>query len=168
VSAVADQAAAECEEGLVDVGTTVVTDEQTLELMQPGKCPLDDPAVATEPGTVLGVAPRDLRFDGALARLATARRLVVGAIAADPLRPPTRPTDLAAQRRHALEERDQLGAVVAIAACERPGKRDPAALDEEIVLGAVSGSINRARARRGAPFFACTWLASTTARDHSS
>jgi hypothetical protein len=25
-----------------------------------------------------------------------------------------------------------------------------------VVLGAVSGSINRARARRGAPFFACT------------
>jgi hypothetical protein len=25
-----------------------------------------------------------------------------------------------------------------------------------VMLGAVSGSINRARARRGAPFFACT------------
>jgi hypothetical protein len=36
-----------------------------------------------------------------------------------------------------------------------------------VVLGAVSGSINRARARLGAPFFACTWLESATARDHS-
>jgi hypothetical protein len=36
-----------------------------------------------------------------------------------------------------------------------------------VVLGTVSGSINRARARRGAPFFACTWLESATARDHS-
>jgi hypothetical protein len=25
-----------------------------------------------------------------------------------------------------------------------------------MMLGAISGSINRARARRGAPFFACT------------
>jgi hypothetical protein len=41
---------------------------------------------------------------------------------------------------------------VAVAAGERPRQRDPAALDEEVVLGAVSGSINRARARRGAPF----------------
>jgi hypothetical protein len=36
------------------------------------------------------------------------------------------------------------------------------------VLGrAASGSINRARARRGAPLFACTWLLSATARDQS-
>jgi len=35
------------------------------------------------------------------------------------------------------------------------------------MFGAVPGSINRARPRRGAPFFACTWLASATARDHS-
>jgi hypothetical protein len=48
---------------------------------------------------------------------------------------------------------------VAVAARERPGERDPAALDQEVVLGAQSGSINRARARRGAPLFACTWLA---------
>jgi hypothetical protein len=56
---------------------------------------------------------------------------------------------------------------MAVPAGERPGERDPGGIDEEVVLGAVSGSINRARARRGAPFFACTWLPSATARDHS-
>ena len=35
------------------------------------------------------------------------------------------------------------------------------------MLGARSASIHRARARFGAPFFACTWLESTIARDHS-
>jgi hypothetical protein len=45
---------------------------------------------------------------------------------------------------------------MAIAAGKRPGERDPGRVYEKVVLGAVSGSINRARARFGAPFFACT------------
>jgi hypothetical protein len=49
-----------------------------------------------------------------------------------------------------------LGDVVAVAAGDRPGERDPGGVYEKVMLGAVSGSVNRARARRGAPFFACT------------
>jgi hypothetical protein len=49
-----------------------------------------------------------------------------------------------------------LGDVVAVAAGDCPGERDPGRVYEKVMLGAVSGSINRARARRGAPFFACT------------
>jgi hypothetical protein len=45
---------------------------------------------------------------------------------------------------------------VAVTARDRPGERDPARVDQEVMLRPVSGSINWARARRGAPFFACT------------
>jgi hypothetical protein len=151
----------------VDVGSAVEADEQSFELVQPGEGALDDPAVTAEPRAVFGLASCDLGFDAALAKLAAAARVVVGAVAGNSIRPPTRPADFAADRRDAVKERDQLRAVVAVAAGERPRERDPTALDEEVMLGAVSGSINRARARRGAPLFACTWLASTTARDHS-
>jgi hypothetical protein len=82
--------------------------------------------------------------------------VVVAAIGGHPLGPPAGPTDLAAHRRHALDERDELGDVVAVAAGDRPGERDPGAVYEKVMLGAVSGSINRARARLGAPLFACT------------
>ena len=140
----------------MDLGAAVEADEQPLELVQPGEGALDDPAVAAEAGAVLGVAPGDLGFDPALAELAATARVVVGPIAGEPVGSPARPADLAAHRRHAVEERDQLGAVVAVAAGERPGERDPTALDEEVVLRAVSGSIDRARPRRGAPFFAGT------------
>jgi len=68
----------------------------------------------------------------------------------------SRPADAAAHRRDTLDQWDQLGDVVAVAARDRPGERDSGRVDQEVVLGAVSGSINRARARRGAPFFACT------------
>ena len=59
----ADEAAAECEEGFVDFLAAVVADEQSLEVVQPGECALDDPAVAAKPGAVLGLAAGDLRFD---------------------------------------------------------------------------------------------------------
>lgn len=82
--------------------------------------------------------------------------MVIAAVGSDQPRSAARTANLPAHGWHPLDERDQLGDVVAVAARYRPGKRDPAGVYEKVVLGAVSGSINRARARRGAPFFACT------------
>ena len=92
----------------------------------------------------------------ALSVLVAATFVVVTSVGAETVGPASGPADLAADWRDAVEERDQLGAVVAVAAREPPGERDPRRVDEEVVLGAVSRSINRARARLGAPFFACT------------
>ena len=140
----------------MDVAAAVVANEQSFELVEPGEGPLDDPAVAAEPGAVLAVSLRDLRSDPALAELPAMAVVVVAAVGGDPRRPPSRPADLAPHRWDAIDERDHLGDIVAVAACEPPGERDPRRVDEEVVLGAVSGSIDRARARLGAPFFACT------------
>ena len=140
----------------MDVAAAVVTDEQSFELVQPGEGAFDDPAVAAEPGAVLGLAAGDLGCDPAFPELAAAGVVVVAAVGSDTIGAASRPTGLAAHRRHAVDERDQLRAVVAVATRERPGERDPGRVDEEMVLRAVSGSINRARPRLGAPFFACT------------
>jgi hypothetical protein len=105
---------------------------------------------------VLGLAARDLRFDPPLAELAPVLVVVVAAVGSDTVGPLPGPADLAAHRRDTVDERDQLGYVVAVAARDRPGERDPGRVDQEVVLRPVSGSVNRARARRGAPFFACT------------
>jgi hypothetical protein len=105
---------------------------------------------------VLGLATSDLRFDPAGAELAPVLVVVVAAVCGDPGRPAAWATGLAAHERHPLDQRDELGYVVAVAAGDCPGERDPGRIDQEVVLRAVSGSINRARARRGAPFFACT------------
>jgi hypothetical protein len=45
---------------------------------------------------------------------------------------------------------------MAVATGDCPGERDPRRVYEKVMLRPVSGSINRARARLGAPFFACT------------
>ena len=82
--------------------------------------------------------------------------VVVAAVGGQPVGSAAWPADLAAHWRHTVEERDQLRDVMAVAAGDCPGKRDPRRVYEKVMLRAVSGSINRARARLGAPFFACT------------
>ena len=134
----------------------VVADEQPFEVVQPGEGALDDPADAAEAGAVLGVAMGDLRCHASESQLAAVLVVVVASVGEHTVRPFARPADLAAHRRDALDERDKLRDVVAVAAGDAPGKRDPGRVYEKVMLGAVSGSINRARARRGAPFFACT------------
>jgi hypothetical protein len=52
----ADEAAADCEEGFVDLVAAVVADEQSFEFVQPGEGALDDPAGAAEAGAVFGLA----------------------------------------------------------------------------------------------------------------
>ena len=140
----------------MDVGAAFVADEQALEVVQPSEGALDDPAVAAETGAVLGRAPSDHRPDPALPELAAMASGVVGAIGDELPGPATRPTDEAAHVRHAVDEREQLGDVVAVAAREREGERDARLVDDQMMFGAEPSTVNRARARRTAPFFACT------------
>jgi hypothetical protein len=120
----------------VDLVAAVVADEQSLVVVQPGEGALDDPADAAEPGAVLGLTASDLRLDVAGAELAPVLVVVLAAVGSDPLRPSAWPADLAAHRRHALEEGHELGDVVAVSACHRPGERDAGRVYEKVMLGA--------------------------------
>ena len=76
----------------MDVCAPVVADEQPFELVEPGEGALDDPAVAAQAGAVLGLAPRDLGRDAALAELAAMAVVVVAAIGAEPFGAAARPS----------------------------------------------------------------------------
>lgn len=115
---------------------------------------LDDPAQGAESGAVLGLAAGDHRCDAERAHEPAMLVVVIAAVTDDPVGTAARPTDEPRDRRHAFEQRDQLGDVVAVAAGERVGERDPGRVDEQVVLRAGSASVHRARARFGAPFFA--------------
>jgi hypothetical protein len=140
----------------VDLVAAVVADEQPFEVVQPGEGALDDPAGAAESRAVLGPTASDLRTDAEAPKLAAILLVVVAAIGDNAVWAVARPAALATHARHTLDQRHQLRDVVAVTAGDRPGERDPGRVYEKVMLGAVSGSINRARARRGAPLFACT------------
>ena len=105
---------------------------------------------------MLGLAAGDLWSDPALAEVTAVGGVVVAAVGGQAFGPSARPAHATTHGRHRIDQRDQLRDVVAIAARNPPGERDPPRVDQEVMLGAVSGSINRARPCRGAPFFACT------------
>jgi hypothetical protein len=108
----------------VDLGAAVVADEEPLELVEPSEGAFDDPADAAESGAVFGLAAGDLGGNAASAEFATVLVVVVAAVGDDPVGTPAGPADLATDGRYAVEEREQLGDVVAVAASERPGERD--------------------------------------------
>jgi hypothetical protein len=82
--------------------------------------------------------------------------VVVASVGDDAVGTSSRPADTAAYRRHPVEQREQLGDVVAVAAGERPGQRDAAAVYEEMLFAAAPAAVDGARTRLRAPFFACT------------
>ena len=101
---------------------------------------------AAEAGAVLGLAAGDQRRDPALPEQAAVFVVVVAAIGDQPVGSSTRPADAAAHGRDAVEQRHQLGDVVAVAAGQRPGQRHPVAVGEEVVLRAAPAPVDRARA----------------------
>jgi len=153
-ASVADQAAAEGEEGFVDVGAAFVTHEQSFHLVEPAEGAFDDPAVASEPGAVALVAVGEQRRDPALAERLSVGVGAVAAVTKKRLGSPARPAGPAGDRRNTVEQRQQLGDVVAVAAGQRPSQRCPVRVGQEVLLGAGTAPVDRARTRFGAPLFA--------------
>jgi hypothetical protein len=97
---------------------------------------LDDPALAPEAGAVGGAAARDHGFDAALPEQAAVLVVVIAAVGDDEVGLAARPADLARDRPgvQVLQQRDQLGDVVAVAARQRDRERNPGRVDQEVVL----------------------------------
>jgi hypothetical protein len=127
----ADEAAGESEEGFVDVVASVGADEQPAAVVQPGEGSFDDPAVTTEPGAVLGLAAGDDRSDAALPEEPAVRVVVVRAVGDQRPRSASRTSDPTTDGRHPVEQVEQLGDVVAVAAGERGGERRTTAAGDQ-------------------------------------
>jgi hypothetical protein len=140
----------------VDVVAAVGADEQPAAVVDPREAALDDPAVSSEAGSVPGLTASDHGLDPAPPEQATVLVVVVAAIGEQALGSSAWAADATAHRWHPVEQLEQLGDVVAVPRCQRPGKRDPAALYEKMVLAPAPAAVNRARTRLRAPFFACT------------
>lgn len=79
---------------------------------------------------MFGAASGDLRGDAQLTDPAAVGVVVVSAVGVHRLRAPSRPAALAADRRGGLDQRDQLGDVVAVAAGGGGGERNAVGLDD--------------------------------------
>ena len=152
----------------MDVGSAFVARPQAFEGVQPGERSLYDPAEGAEAGAVLDTTAGDHRGDAALAQHAAVLVVVVAAVGVDLAGTAQRPTAPTAQRWNGLDERDELGDVVAVPAGDRYGQRDTTGVGDQMVLGAGAGAVDRARAGVVPLFSARMCEESTTAWARSS
>jgi hypothetical protein len=104
--------------------------------VQVGEGALDYPAVGAQVRAVFDTAASDHRFDPARPQQAPMLVVVVAAIGEDSVGLLTGPAVLAGNRPRVeiLQQRHQLGDVVAVAAGQLDGQRDARRVDEQMVL----------------------------------
>lgn len=120
----------------MDRGVAFVAGAQPAEVVQVREAALDDPALASQTGAVFGGAASDHGLDPSRPQQATVLVVVIAAIGQDEVGLLTRPALLSGNRSavQILQERDQLGDVVAVAGGQRDGQRNAAGVDEQVVL----------------------------------
>ena len=137
---------------MVDVGAAFPAFGQASELVEQGEGLFHDPPHRLV--VVSGAAPADQRPDSTLAEQAAVFVVVVAAVSNDHVRLATRVTSAATDRRDRVQQRNQLGHVVAVAAGQYHRERDAAAVADQVVLGAGLAPVDRAGSSGDAPLFA--------------
>ncbi len=161
----ADEGAADCEEGFVDVGASVIATLEATVLVQPGDRALDHPAFFAEPRPVGGIAFGDSGRDAPCAERLAVLAAVICPVGEQRLWP-----ELAVNAgwRDPIHERDELGYVVAVTGGESRSQRGSLTVADHVVLGARPAAIDGRGACLFAPPFARTCELSTTALDQSN
>ena len=152
----------------MDVGTTLVADDQAAEAVQPGEGSLDDPAMTTKALTRLDAAPGDPGRDVPQSACRTRPSRVVRLVGVQLVWATTRPTTGHPYRSDPIEHDGQHGRVGYVRCGQPDCERDAAAVDEKVVFRAWAAAIRRVRADLvEAPLFAWTFEPSSAARDQS-
>ncbi len=127
----------------MEVGAALVADAEPLEGVQPGEAALDDPALSAQAGAVRDAAAGDPWSDAAGAELAAVDVVVVAAVGQQLPRSAAGPADPSADRRDRVDQGQQLGDVVAVAAGDADGQRQAAGVADQVVLAAGTGAVDR-------------------------
>ena len=127
----------------MDVGAAFVARAQPFEGVQPGEAALDHPAVSAQAGAVGDAAAGDPRGDAPGAQPSAVDVVVVAAVGEQLPRLASWPATQTADRRNGIQQRDQLGDVVAVAAGQRDRQRDAAGVADQMMLGARTRAVDR-------------------------
>jgi hypothetical protein len=118
----------------VNVGATLKANAKATKVVEPCVSTLDHPAKFSEATAVLGPAFCDHRLDAAFAKYAAMRFGVVAAIGVNDFGLLERAATYTANRRNGIDERQQLGNVVAVRAGQDGTDGDAIHIDEDVCL----------------------------------
>jgi len=125
----------------VNVRAAFEASAKTTETMQPRMSSFDDPTEFSETAAVFGPTPGDDRSDAALAKSAAMGVGIVTTVGVDNLGLTKRSAARATNRRDSVDQRQQLGDIVAVCAGDDRADWNAVRVYEDVVLGAWSCAI---------------------------
>ena len=145
--AMANQAAADRRERLMDVRPFFISHMQASKLVKLGDRALSHPAQCAQTGAMWQTSPLQPALDAAHGQCLTMRLRVVGTVAEDALRTIAWCAALTTDRRDRIDQRQQLGHIVGIRAGDDARQRHALRIGDYMVLGAGLATIRRIRSR---------------------
>ncbi|VVE54379.1 hypothetical protein PSP20601_04904 [Pandoraea sputorum] len=131
----------------MNVSPTFEANAKTAKVVKPRMSTLDNPAEFAQATAVFCPAPGEHRFDAALAKPLTMRLGIVATVCVDDFGLQKRLAAHAANGWDRVDERQQLGDVVAVRAGQHCADGDAICIDEDVMLGTWSRAIRGVRAR---------------------
>ncbi len=127
----------------MEIGALFVTGTESLELMQPGECAFDHPAHFAQSGAVGDAASGNHGLDSPLPQQAPVLVKVVAAVGKQPTGPAAGTSSRATYRWDRVQQWQELRDVVPVAAGERDREWNAVTVDDQVVLGAGAGTVDR-------------------------
>lgn len=149
------------------VGASFVAHSESSELIEPGDRSLDDPADRAQRTAVFRVASGDEGLDAHPAQRLAVRFGVVAPVRVEFVEPIPGRSRLARDRRHVVDQLEQLRHIVNIGAREPHDHGQAVAVGEHMAFGAGFTAVRGVRAGQVAPPTARTDPLSTMAFDQS-
>src|SRR4029450_12387357 len=138
-----NQRTAEREERFVDVGPLVVADTEASKLIEPGKCPLDDPAPSSQTAAVLGAAHRRQRQDAASSQPGSDCLRIVAAVSHHTIWTTPRPSPLALEGKNRIQQRHCLLRALSVSPGQANCQRHAPPVADQMTLAPALGPISR-------------------------
>ena len=120
----------------MDLGVALVADPQPAEVVQVRETAFDNPALPSDARAVLRAATSDHRLDPPLPQQSAVLVVVIAAVGKQQIGFLARSAGLAGNWTavQILQQRDELGHVVAVTAGQRDCQRDAAGVNEQVML----------------------------------
>ena len=155
------------QESIVNIVTSFIADAKTAILVQPRKSTLNNPPINPQTTAVIGTPLSQHGLDAPLAKFLAVWFAIISSITQHRSRTPKWPADLARNSRNLLDQRQQLGDIMAVGAGQSHRQRDPIGVGHHMVFRALLAAIRGVWACFGPPKTARTEAESTTAREKS-
>ena len=151
----------------MNVGPLVVADTKASKLIEPRKCPLDDPAPSSQTAAVLGTAHRQQRQDAASSQPGSDGLCIVAAVSHHRIWATSRPSPRALEWRNRIHQRQCLLRVVSVGAGQANRERHAPPVADQMTLAPALGRSVGFGPVWSPPQTARTEQLSTTASDQS-